>query len=109
MPSGHDVPSRPGLLPPPPFSPTHRTRAVNRNDFSQEWAFEAFLQVRNLRRARDVRDQLSEHMDQYRDHMQSCGRDYQIVIKAILSGYFMVRVSAARVCVCVRACVSARE
>jgi len=63
-------------------------------DYSQNWCFENFLQVRSMKRARDVKEQLIElckrvELD-YGDESLSISEDETLinVRKAICSGYF---------------------
>ena len=56
--------------------------------FSAPWAFENFLHARSLKRAQDIRKQLVSIMDRYRLPIESCGKNWKRVQKAICSGYF---------------------
>src|SRR5262249_25567989 len=47
------------------------------------------LQARSLKRAQDVRKQLVSIMDRYKLPMESCGKNWKRVCKAICSGFFM--------------------
>lgn len=51
--------------------------------------FENFIQARQLRRAQDVRKQLASIMERYRLPMESCGKNWNRVQKAVCSGYFV--------------------
>ncbi|KAH9486307.1 ATP-dependent RNA helicase DHX8 [Psilocybe cubensis] len=57
-------------------------------NFSNPWCYENFIQARSMRRAQDVRKQLLGIMDRYKHDILSSGRDYNLVRKAICSGYF---------------------
>ena len=57
--------------------------------YSKTWAFDNFLQDRSLRQSQDIRKQLLSIMDRYRMPIRSAGSDYQLVSKAVCSGYFM--------------------
>ena len=57
--------------------------------FSNPWCYENYLQARALRRAQDVRKQLTQLMDRYRLPVESCGKAFGRLRKAITSGYFM--------------------
>jgi ATP-dependent RNA helicase DHX8/PRP22 len=57
-------------------------------NFSNPWCYENFIQARSMRRAQDVRKQLLGIMDRYKHEILSAGRDYNIVRKAICSGFF---------------------
>lgn len=56
--------------------------------FSSPWCFENFIQARGVRRAKDVRDQLTKMMQRYRHPIVSCGRDTEKVRRALCSGFF---------------------
>ena len=56
--------------------------------FSNAWCFENFIQARSVRRAKDVRDQLTKMMQRYRHPITSCGRDTEKVRRALCSGFF---------------------
>jgi ATP-dependent RNA helicase DHX8/PRP22 len=57
--------------------------------FSNAWCQDNFIQGRAMRRAQDVRKQLVGIVDKYRLPLESCGRDWNRVRKAICAGYFM--------------------
>ncbi|CAA7264810.1 unnamed protein product [Cyclocybe aegerita] len=57
-------------------------------NFSNPWCYENFIQARSMRRAQDVRKQLLGIMDRYKHDILSAGRDYNVVRKAICSGFF---------------------
>ncbi|KAG6873856.1 hypothetical protein C0995_010468 [Termitomyces sp. Mi166 len=57
-------------------------------NFSNPWCYENFIQARSMRRAQDVRKQLLGIMDRYKHDILSTGRDYNVVRKAICSGFF---------------------
>lgn len=56
--------------------------------FSNAWCFENFIQARGVRRAKDVRDQLTKMMTRYRHPIVSAGRDTELVRRALCSGFF---------------------
>ena len=56
--------------------------------FSSPWCFENFIQARSMRRAQDVRQQLSNIMDRFRLRLVSCGRNTMKVRQALCSGFF---------------------
>lgn len=62
--------------------------AWKHNNFSNPWCYDNFIQARALRRAQDVRQQLVAIMDRYHMKLDSAHRNYDLVRKAILSGYF---------------------
>ncbi|KAF7313330.1 hypothetical protein HMN09_00488500 [Mycena chlorophos] len=57
-------------------------------NFSNPWCYENFIQARSMRRAQDVRKQLLGIMDRYKHEILSAGRDYNVVRRAICSGFF---------------------
>lgn len=57
--------------------------------FSNQWCFENFIQARQLRRAQDVRKQLSSIMERYKLSIESCGKNWNRVQKAVCSGFFV--------------------
>ncbi|TFK26639.1 P-loop containing nucleoside triphosphate hydrolase protein [Coprinopsis marcescibilis] len=57
-------------------------------NFSNPWCYENFIQARSMRRAQDVRKQLLGIMDRYKHDILSAGRDYNLVRRAICSGFF---------------------
>jgi len=59
------------------------------NKFSNPWCFENFIQARQMQRAQDIRKQLVAIMDRYRLPIVSCGKNWNLIRKAITSGYFM--------------------
>ncbi|KAK0546257.1 DEAH-box ATP-dependent RNA helicase prp22 [Tilletia horrida] len=56
--------------------------------YSMPWCKDNFIQGRTLRRAQDVRKQLTGIMDRYHHDIISCGKNYNRVRKAICSGFF---------------------
>jgi ATP-dependent RNA helicase DHX8/PRP22 len=56
--------------------------------FSNPWCFENFIQARSMKRAQDVRKQLLAMMDRYKLDIVSCGKNYTLVRKAIVAGFF---------------------
>ncbi|KAF7331627.1 hypothetical protein MKEN_00042300 [Mycena kentingensis (nom. inval.)] len=57
-------------------------------NFSNPWCYENFIQARSMRRAQDVRKQLLGIMDRYKHEILSAGRDYNLIRRAICSGFF---------------------
>jgi len=57
--------------------------------YSNNFAFENFLQARQLRRAQDVRKQLASIMERYKLPMESCGKQWTRIQKAVCAGYFV--------------------
>ncbi|KFK28491.1 hypothetical protein AALP_AA7G003000 [Arabis alpina] len=58
------------------------------HDYRGDWCNDHFLQVKGLRKAREVRSQLLDILKQLKIQVTSCGRDWDIVRKAICSAYF---------------------
>jgi pre-mRNA-splicing factor ATP-dependent RNA helicase DHX16 len=58
-------------------------------DYSTSWCFENFVQVRSIRRARDIREQLEGLCERVEiDHMVSKPDDLDAILKAITAGFF---------------------
>ena len=62
--------------------------AWKRNQCSNSWCHDNYIQARSLRRAQDVRRQLVCIMDRYQLDIVSCGRATSKILKSIASGYF---------------------
>ncbi|KAJ2894613.1 helicase associated domain-containing protein [Zalerion maritima] len=60
----------------------------SRNSFSNPWCHENFIHARQMKRAKDVRDQIVKIMQRYRHPIVSCGAHTQKVRQALCSGYF---------------------
>ena len=58
------------------------------NGFSDGWCIRHFLHSKSLRRAKEVRDQLTDIMKMQHMEMVSCGTDWDIIRKCICSGYY---------------------
>ncbi|EGR30133.1 hypothetical protein IMG5_140980 [Ichthyophthirius multifiliis] len=58
------------------------------NNFSNIWCHENFIDARTIRRAQDIRKQLIGIMERYHLPIQSCGKNYAKIRKAICSGFF---------------------
>lgn len=56
--------------------------------FSNPWCFENFIQARSMKRAQDVRKQLLAMMDRYKLDIISCNKNYTLIRKAIVAGFF---------------------
>lgn len=56
-------------------------------NFSTEWCFENFIQVRSMKRARDIREQIEDMMDRVEVELVSSEDETQIR-KALTSGFF---------------------
>ena len=57
--------------------------------FSNPWCFENFIQARSMKRAQDVRKQLTTIMDRYRLDIVSAGKNFKKVQMAITAGFFV--------------------
>jgi len=60
-----------------------------KNRFSNPWCYENFIQGRSLKRAQDIRKQITTIMDRFKLKVVSCGRNFIKIRKAITSGYFV--------------------
>ena len=59
------------------------------SEFSSQWCFEMFVQLRSMRKARDVREQLENLCDRVEiDKELSTPDDMDAVIKSITAGFF---------------------
>lgn len=56
--------------------------------FSNPWCFENYIQARSMKRAQDVRKQLLAMMDRYKLDIISCNKNYNLIRKAIVAGFF---------------------
>ncbi|KAM3316812.1 hypothetical protein ACQJBY_034775 [Aegilops geniculata] len=57
-------------------------------DFSTQWCYENYIQVRSMKRARDIRDQLEGLMERVEIEVCSNASDLDSIKKAITSGFF---------------------
>lgn len=57
-------------------------------DFSTQWCYEVFIQYRSMKRARDIREQLSGLMERVEVELSSNPSDSESIRKAITAGYF---------------------
>ncbi|EMS57677.1 Putative pre-mRNA-splicing factor ATP-dependent RNA helicase DHX16 [Triticum urartu] len=57
-------------------------------DFSTQWCYENYIQVRSMKRARDIRDQLEGLMERVEIEVCSNASDLDAIKKAITSGFF---------------------
>jgi pre-mRNA-splicing factor ATP-dependent RNA helicase DHX16 len=57
-------------------------------NFATQWCYENFVQVRSMRRARDVRDQLLGLMERCEVELASAPGDVDAIRKAITAGFF---------------------
>ncbi|KAL5611787.1 hypothetical protein BROUX41_000638 [Berkeleyomyces rouxiae] len=58
------------------------------NRFSEGWCIKHFLHGKSLRRAKEIRDQLTDILKMQKMPLASCGMDWDIVRKCICSGYY---------------------
>ena len=63
-------------------------QAWKHNRFSMPWASENFLQGRGLKQAQDIRKQLMGLMDRYKLPLESCGRNFNLIRRALCAGFF---------------------
>lgn len=57
-------------------------------NFASQWCFENFVQVRSMKRARDIRDQLLGLVDRCEIELLSNPQDIDAIRKSITSGFF---------------------
>ncbi|KAF5779486.1 putative RNA helicase [Helianthus annuus] len=57
-------------------------------NFSTQWCYENYIQVRSMKRARDIRDQLRGLLERVEIELTSNPGDLEAIKKAIISGYF---------------------
>nr|XP_043614426.1 pre-mRNA-splicing factor ATP-dependent RNA helicase DEAH1-like [Erigeron canadensis] len=57
-------------------------------NFSTQWCYENYIQVRSMKRARDIRDQLEGLLERVEIELTSNPGDLEGIKKAITSGYF---------------------
>ena len=58
------------------------------NQYRGDWCNDHFLQVKGLRKGREVRSQLLDILKSQKIQLSSCGSDWDVVRKAICSAYF---------------------
>ncbi|KAL4449004.1 hypothetical protein ABPG77_007721 [Micractinium sp. CCAP 211/92] len=58
------------------------------NGYRPDWCSQHFLQHKGLKKAKEVRTQLLDIMQQHKVPINSCGNDWDTVRKAICSAYF---------------------
>lgn len=63
-------------------------RSWKEHDYSYHWCYENFVQVKSMRRARDIRDQLEGLLERVEIELTSSAGDLEAIQKAITSGYF---------------------
>lgn len=57
-------------------------------NYSTQWCYENYIQVRSMKRARDVRDQLEGLLERVEIELTSNMNDLEVIKKAITSGFF---------------------
>ncbi|KAL8529449.1 hypothetical protein ACS0TY_006761 [Phlomoides rotata] len=57
-------------------------------NFSTQWCYENYIQVRSMKRARDIRDQLEGLLERVEIELSSNSNDLDTIKKAITSGFF---------------------
>ncbi|EPS58550.1 hypothetical protein M569_16263, partial [Genlisea aurea] len=57
-------------------------------NFSTQWCYENYVQVRSMKRARDIRDQLEGLLERVEIELKSSPNDLDGIKKAIVSGFF---------------------
>lgn len=57
-------------------------------NFSTQWCFENYIQVRSMKRARDIRDQLEGLLERVEIELKSNPGDLDAIKKCITAGYF---------------------
>lgn len=58
------------------------------SEYSTQWCFENYLQIRNLNKARDIREQLEGLCERVEIELVSNPHDIDVIGKALTSGYF---------------------
>lgn len=58
------------------------------NGFSDRWCVQHFLQPKALRRAKEIRNQLTDIMKFQKLELNGCGTDWDVIRKCICSGYY---------------------
>lgn len=57
-------------------------------NFATQWCYENYIQVRSMKRARDIRDQLEGLLERVEIELSSNLNDLEAIKKAIISGFF---------------------
>ncbi|KAL4384317.1 hypothetical protein GQ457_15G006130 [Hibiscus cannabinus] len=57
-------------------------------NYSTQWCYENYIQVRSMKRARDIRDQLEGLLERVEIEVTSSPNDLEAIKKAITSGFF---------------------
>ncbi|WJX71615.1 Pre-mRNA-splicing factor ATP-dependent RNA helicase DEAH1 [Trifolium repens] len=62
--------------------------AWKETNYSSQWCYENYIQVRSMKRARDIRDQLAGLLERVEIELTSNSNDLDAIKKCILSGFF---------------------
>ena len=57
-------------------------------NYSTQWCYENYIQVRSMRQARDIRDQLAGLLERVEIELTSNSSDFDAIKKSITSGFF---------------------
>ncbi|TKY73326.1 putative pre-mRNA-splicing factor ATP-dependent RNA helicase DHX16 [Spatholobus suberectus] len=57
-------------------------------NYSMQWCYENYIQVRSMKRARDIRDQLAGLLERVEIKLTSNSNDFDAIKKSITSGFF---------------------
>jgi len=58
------------------------------SNYSRQWCYENYIQVRSMKRARDIRDQLVGLLERVEIELTSNSNDLDAIKKSIISGFF---------------------
>ncbi|KAH7826471.1 ATP-dependent RNA helicase DHX8/PRP22 [Monocercomonoides exilis] len=56
--------------------------------YSSTWCARNFIHIRAMRKAQDIRTHLLQIMNKYNYPITSCGRNYNSILQAVVSGFF---------------------
>lgn len=56
--------------------------------YSSQWCYENYIQIRSMKRARDIRDQLAGLLEKVEIELTSSSNDLDAIKKSIVSGFF---------------------
>ncbi|CAK8536890.1 unnamed protein product [Lathyrus sativus] len=56
--------------------------------YSKQWCYENYIQIRSMKRARDIRDQLAGLLEKVEIELTSNSNDLDAIKKSIASGFF---------------------
>ncbi|XP_058757122.1 pre-mRNA-splicing factor ATP-dependent RNA helicase DEAH1-like [Vicia villosa] len=57
-------------------------------NYSKQWCYENYIQIRSMKRARDIRDQLARLLEKVEIEITSSSNDLDAIKKSIASGFF---------------------